>query len=276
MKKSRGMAYKGSKTKIAKRLIDKMIDDSGMDNITFVDVFGGGGSMSIEACKRPEIKRVIYNELDTSVYLLFKTACLNELTLEDCEPITREEFFDKNNDSLMKLIFSYGSDNKSYFCPKQKEKLVLTIMSHYYKKAFSLREYINYVYEFKNTPFGKNLPRFEPVERIKVIKDIHNNENLDKITFHNLDYNDLPLNIPNAIYYFDPPYEGTNKYPINRDIPFNKLDLYNKIKRSNALCYVSELELYDEQSILNINHVYSISDNGLKVKVKERLFKINC
>ena len=66
-----GMPYMGSKRKLAPRLMNYILLQN-PNCTTFVDLFGGGASMSLYALQVPQIKQVFYNELNTGVVELLR------------------------------------------------------------------------------------------------------------------------------------------------------------------------------------------------------------
>jgi hypothetical protein len=110
--------HMGGKQAIAKNLIDVMLFHN-PEADTFIDLFGGGGSMSFEALSRPQIKRVIYNELNTGTVALMDKVINDGVTPEFYEWISRERFHElKNGDcwmaGLAKNLWSFGNNQRTY------------------------------------------------------------------------------------------------------------------------------------------------------------------
>ena len=72
-----GMPYKGSKSTIAEKIVDKLPTADFL-----VDLFGGGGAISHFAALSGKYKTVIYNELEPVVYKGFKMAINGEFANE--------------------------------------------------------------------------------------------------------------------------------------------------------------------------------------------------
>ena len=81
-----GMPYKGSKDKIAEKIISVLPDAD-----CFVDLFGGGGAISHCAAMSGKYKKVIYNEFEPLVYKGFKMAVNGEFSNEN-RWISRKDF----------------------------------------------------------------------------------------------------------------------------------------------------------------------------------------
>ena len=77
--KELGLPYMGSKRKIAKPIIDYILAHN--PNAKYVyDLFGGGGAMSFEFLQRKQIKKVVYNELNTGVCELLRKIQVDGVT----------------------------------------------------------------------------------------------------------------------------------------------------------------------------------------------------
>ena len=104
-----GMPYKGSKDKIADKILSVLPDAE-----CFVDLFGGGGAMAHAAALSGKYKRVIYNEFDPLIFKAFKMACDGEFTNER-RWISHQEFKElKDSDPYAAICFSFGNDSKTY------------------------------------------------------------------------------------------------------------------------------------------------------------------
>lgn len=104
-----GMPYKGSKNKIAKKIIDVLPEAE-----CFVDLFGGGGAMSHCAAMSGKYQKVIYNEIDPVIAKAFEMAIDGEFKNEN-RWIDRETFHRlKNTDPYVAMCFSFGNNLKTY------------------------------------------------------------------------------------------------------------------------------------------------------------------
>jgi adenine-specific DNA methylase len=117
----RCIPYLGSKEKIRVQLMNAMLLDfkqrNGHDAECFVDVFGGGASMSIQSLKMG--LTTYYNDLDTAPYTIL-THIKNGGTFT-LECINREQFKElklKENktaqDYANLIIYSFGTGAKNY------------------------------------------------------------------------------------------------------------------------------------------------------------------
>ena len=106
MKKSekwkRGLPYVGNKGQLASDIIDILPTGSRL-----VDVFGGGGSISLHAYDSRKWDEIVYNELNKSVFALFK-----ELTSGN-SGIDFFDFIIPKREELKKLVERYKHDTLS-------------------------------------------------------------------------------------------------------------------------------------------------------------------
>ena len=116
-----GLPYKGGKTLIAEKLLKELPSGD-----RFVDLFGGGGAMSHCALLSGRYKQVLYNELATDVFTLFKR-CMTGQEHGRYDWISREDFFKlKDSDPFVKFCWSFGNRGDSYIYGRHIEQ---------YKKA---------------------------------------------------------------------------------------------------------------------------------------------
>lgn len=123
-KQIKGLPYQGSKTKLSSVLVDKMLELTPQAT-TFVDVFGGGGSMSLRALDRGLTTH--YNELNGHVFQLVKHLKEKGFTDDMLPCMTRDEFQKaiKQEPSyltgLAMLVYSFSNNQKDYLYARTKE-----------------------------------------------------------------------------------------------------------------------------------------------------------
>jgi len=93
-----GIPYMGSKRKLAKPILDHILTHNPKTRY-FFDLFGGGGAVSFEALKRPQLQSVHYNELNTGVVELLKKIRNDGVTDEFYQWIDRDTFRKQKNDN---------------------------------------------------------------------------------------------------------------------------------------------------------------------------------
>lgn len=238
------MCYMGSKSKIAKWVIDQLPQAT-----NFYDLFGGGGAITHCALLSDKFKNVTYNELNPLTFKAFKMAVNGEFKNER-RWISKEDFNKlKNIDPYVAFCFSFGNNPlKSYAYAKDIE---------HYKKALHysifnndnsllseiidvknlnytsnnlrerrlqlqryLKDYIKDVKSFCNTENGnvrnilqslERLERLQSLERLERLQKLHSLENSQNLQLLNKSYSDVEIK-SNSIVYCDPPYFKTSKY----------------------------------------------------------------
>lgn len=104
-----GMPYMGSKNFIAEEIIDILPSAK-----YFVDLFGGGGALSHCASLSGKYEKIIYNEIDTNIFNIFKNACLGKYkTFKWLSKGKFEEKLKNNDIDLEMLLFSFGTNIKT-------------------------------------------------------------------------------------------------------------------------------------------------------------------
>jgi hypothetical protein len=231
-----GIPYKGGKRKIARELVQFMRREN-PDATVFVDLFGGGGAMSL--CAAQYFDRVIYNEILPGVAALFSFLVRGgEIPHEWYKPVSRKEFFAHKDDptpygGFVRCCCSFGNNHKDYLYGKNVEKIKCAAAALLYDGTRAqLKEF--------NTKFGLHLPdgvidhkrdiqerrkayftvgkqskfqlqSLETLQRLQAIarlQRINKVCNFDNITCCNLDYRQVEIP-PNAVVYCDIPYQNS-------------------------------------------------------------------
>ena len=124
-----GLPYKGSKTKLAERIIDLMPRAEHL-----YDLFAGGCAVAHCALIKGKYGHVHINDINPMMPQAFVKALQGGFDDED-RWISREDFFRlKDTDPYAALCFSFGSDTRTYIYGKDKEE---------YKKALHYAIYFN-------------------------------------------------------------------------------------------------------------------------------------
>ena len=124
-----GLPYKGSKTKLAERIIDLMPRAEHL-----YDLFAGGCAIAHCALVKGKYGHVHINDINPMMPQAFVKALNGGFDDED-RWISREDFFRlKDTDPYAALCFSFGSDTRTYIYGKDKEE---------YKKALHYAIYFN-------------------------------------------------------------------------------------------------------------------------------------
>ncbi len=296
------LPYMGSKNKIALPLLKKMLEIKPNAKY-FVDLFGGGGSMSFAASQIGLITH--YNELQTSL-VKFIDYIFNRLE-KDLKGqyglfpddfykfIDREEFMKlKNEDSIKgqfaRICYSFGNNQKDYLFGDIEKTKHLAHDVVIFRCEKSLKEFnkinkVNYTISNAKTWNERRLHYKTEWNQHMKIKDcsklvqLQQLENLNQLkrlqpifTTSNLSYKDVNINTPieETIIYIDPPYRNTGKYIEGKDFNYKELDQW--FVDNKYTCFMSEYNA-PHKFILEIDKFSMM--NSLKAKrkaVKEKLY----
>lgn len=291
-----GLPYMGSKRKIAKDIVDYMIQNNPNAKY-FWDLFGGGGAISFELLKRG--KTVFYNELNTGIVELLEKIRDDGVTPEFYEWVDRETFNKHKEDKtwhggLLATCWSFGNNQRDYLYAKhiEEEKRLLheiivnkceisrlkfqevfgVYIEDFYLKADNIQKRrLEVMGVVKSTLKGlhlKHLEHLEHLERLQHLERLERLERLQRLNILNLNAFDVEITtqINETIIYLDPPYKGTSKY--QEDISYD--ELYEYINKSPYKIYMSSYEAPFE-CVFTINHrsTLSATENN---KVVEKLF----
>lgn len=193
-----------------------------------VDVFGGGGSISLHAIDSGKWEQVIYNDRNTSIVNLLKALLTNKNNI-DLRRFTvpdRETFFSMRDSKKISLereiiltCWSFSNNRQDYlFGKKTAYKEIVSRALFYgdtgtkwdflYKncKSDSIAEtYAKYHKEIKlinNNELSGRLQQLEQLQRLQQL------ERLERLHILNHDYRNLNIT-KNDIVYLDPPYIDT-------------------------------------------------------------------
>lgn len=278
----RGLPYVGNKGQKAQQILDFVPGGK-----RFIDVFGGGGSISLTASNRGKWDKVIYNERRRSVVNLLKALVYDtpHIDLEKYVYITREEFLDwKDNKpdsverTLILLSWSFSNNMKSYLWGKriENEKLVLTrglffgdtgtIYDDLFLKASKLetiQKKYSFYHKWRIKHMGlsgrvdqlqqlERLQRLQQLEQLQQLERLQQLECLQRLEFINGDYRNLDIKKDDVVYC-DPPY-------------FNTPKIYGEFNNSDFDKWMNELptnEIYiSEYTVLPNTEI--VSDLGKK------------
>ena len=299
-KKCLGLPYMGSKRRLAKNIVDHILEKNPKTEY-FFDLFGGGGAVSFEAMQRKCIKQVVYNELNTGVCELLKKLQKDGVTEEMYEWVDRETFhkLKDGNDwkaGLVKTCWSFGNNQVSYMFGKHIEEpkrlLHEVIVNKCEKSLKSFNKHFNINLEISEMDGETVNERRLQIQRImkKQVKDksvlkgfciseensirsvsqqLQQLERLQQLEIQNKSYKDVEIKTPieNTIIYLDPPYENTGEYQKKLDHKESKDWIFKskyKIYMSSYKCdYMHEVKSWKHRT------KFSATANN---EVEEKLF----
>lgn len=259
-----GLPYKGSKNKIAKKIIDALPATD-----CFVDVFAGGCAITHAALLSGKYKRIIANDIDVKIPMLFKNAINGNLPANYDRFVSRDEFNQlKDSDAIVACCWSFGNNKRDYLWAKDiiKPKELAFKMIKCRDERLRYYYYRQFIKSLGNDI--SDLDRLQSLERLDRLQSLKTN--ID-IKVFGLDFKNL--NIPqNALVYCDPPYAGTTGY---NGVDFNSDRFWEwarEVSKQNLLA-VSEYKAPDDfVPILEIVKTCQYCATNNAKKTLEKLF----
>lgn len=182
--------YTGGKFKLLPQILERFPSKVNM----FYDVFGGGGSLSLNV----KANHIYYNDIVSYVGNMF-----NELKGEDTQEcltkihniINEYELSKSNLDGFLRLRDTYNNGSKTW-------DMFFTLMCYSFNSQYRFNN--NHKY---NSSFGWHKSCFSSVTENKFIKFMDRLNNID-IIFDTKDFRDIDFTEAdkNDLVYFDPPY----------------------------------------------------------------------
>lgn len=214
--KSWGMPWMGSKSDIAWQVVNAIPKGE-----TFVDLFFGGGAITHAAMVSKRWKNFIANDILGTPDIFLK-AVRGELKGYD-RFVSRAEF-KASDDIVVKMLWSFGNDLKSYLWSPENERLKgLASQMLTAKTLESRRMYFkNFIGALKKEDL-QNIDRLQWLERLKQLQSLQGLERLERLQclerlqglerLQVLKCDYRAVKIPScAIVYCDIPYKGTSGY----------------------------------------------------------------
>lgn len=239
-----GMPFQASKNKIAKQITDFLPTGD-----VLVDLFAGGCAITHAALLAGKWKRIMANDIGGWPEI-FKMAINGDFREYQTVP-TREEFHkQKYDDPVMRILYSFGNNGRSYLWPKDIEALkvwasrTVSAPSLYERRiAFKrmISELANYISENGlDNPMRlqglKRLQGLQGLERLQGLQGLERLQDTVSLETYSEDYKNIK--IPSgAIVYADPPYRGTETF-YGIDFDFTAFDEW--LNNVDFPVYVSE------------------------------------
>ena len=236
----RGLPYVGNKGQKVEQIMEVLPDGKRL-----VDVFGGGGCVSLTASSSGKYEKVIYNDKRKTVVELLK-ALVNDkphFNLMDYVALTREQFFDWRDNqpdsierTLVLIAYSFSNNQKDYLWSKENEdeKLLLTRALFYGNTGTEFDQLYNYSLNANtisdkyrlfhkwrleqmniNSRFDQlqrlqQPQQLEQLQRLERLERLQQPQQLQQLEYSVKDYRELVINTDDIVYC-DPPYVGTSK-----------------------------------------------------------------
>ena len=280
-----GLPYKGSKTKLAERIIDLMPRAEHL-----YDLFAGGCAVAHCALIKGKYGHVHINDINPMMPQAFVKALQGGFDDED-RWISREDFFRlKDTDPYAALCFSFGSDMRTYIYGKDKEEYKKALHYAIYFNSFDLsdkiigvdlrpiqscrtrqerylmaKRLIKDAYSENTPPQLENHGRLRRVQAAKLRAthtalgskkrtDLQNLESHDRISYPPISLDALTWSatdyqdvpIPeNSVIYCDIPYKGTDRYA-GKGADFDHDRFYEWALRQTQPIFISSYDMPKE------------------------------
>ncbi len=293
-----GIGYLGSKNDIADKIVDILPPAD-----VFIDAFAGGCAVTHAAMLSGKYRQVIANDINDVPQLFLDVKddkCVNAKHW-----VSREEFFClKDSDVLIRLVWSFGYDGKSYCYGRDREPFYKAVHYAVMERDYSLWEAMGLIipddvkaaadseddwnarrlifrkwfrrhFKEANAMMGTNFTcralcspsHLERIHRLgKVASDLHA---LHSLNIRKGDFATLPSHSKTCITYCDPPYKNTDcgsysGFDHERFYDWVRADPYNK--------YISEYTMPDDfVCIAEMKQLIKRRDKG-STRGTERLF----
>lgn len=268
-----GLPYVGSKKKIAKKIVQLIIQNFGNDKKVY-DIFGGGGAITAECIING--LDVHYNDLDKTVVDMFAMALNSDREWLRELIVSREQFYHikgKENkttsDELKLLVNSFGSGRKGYLYGKDhsdlKYQMALDIITNH--DTFSgYRQTETYKKALADN--GGKTKRVEQLERLEQLRQLQSLESLGDDSLSSKDYREFS-NVSGEVIYLDPPYENSKVvYQANDINRFDYKEFYDwayDMAQQNIVI-ISSYEVSDERfdEVFSFDKARSTIQGGMK------------
>lgn len=227
----RGLPYVGNKGQKAEKIIDILPAGNRL-----VDVFGGGGSISLTAASSGKWGEVIYNDRRKTVVNLLKALIEDKphFDLMNYVYMDRETFYnwrdnmpDSIERTLVLTVWSFGNNLHDYLWGKkiEKEKLQLTRaifwgdtgtqldgLYAYTKNETSIsgKYHMFHKWRLEKMNISSRYDVLQQLQQLEQLERLQQLERLEQLEFLTLDYRSLEIGTEDIVYC-DPPYVGTSE-----------------------------------------------------------------
>ena len=198
------MPWMGSKSDIAWQVVNAIPKGE-----TFVDLFFGGGAITHAAMVSKRWDNFIANDILGTPDIFIK-AVRGELKGYD-RFVSRSEF-KASDDIVVKMLWSFGNDLKSYLWSPENERLKGIATQMLTAKTLESRRmyFKNFIGALKKEDI-QNIDRLEWIERLERLQSLQGLERIERLQGLKCDYR--AVTIPRGgVVYCDIPYNGTSGY----------------------------------------------------------------
>ena len=284
-----GLPYKGSKSKIADRIIEQLPPGK-----VLYDLFAGGCAITHAALLSGRWRKVVANDIKPYP-VLFRDAAQGKYR-QEYKWVSREDFFN-SDDPYDRLIFSFGNDLRTYIyaggeVENWKKALHWAICFHDYKpfleltgkdlseiescrsmkqrriKAYRMLGGRDYNVHLENL---ERLERLQNLERLERLQNLECLQNLERLEVRTGNYFDVPIE-DDSVIYCDIPYAQTNGYGKKKISDFDYDTFYDWALKQTVPVFISEYQMPDEFECVWEMKVNTKMDAFTRKESIERLF----
>ena len=278
-----GLPYQGSKKKVAKKIVEIIKQNFGIDN-TIYDVFGGGGAITAEC---------MINGLDVRYndHCEFITSAFQKIISSDRDRlktliISREEFFkirakqEKTLDDELKLLVnSFGNNRRTYLYGESfsdaKYNLAVEILAKH--DVFSGYKQTESYQNAARSSDAQQIERLQHLEQLEQLQRLQQLQQLRRLEVTNNDYRAFS-DVKGAIIYLDPPYENADAGGYSDSKQFSHAEFYNwavEMARENIVLLSSYIVSDDRfEEVFRFDSARSTFDGWERKGRCEKLFMV--
>lgn len=294
--------YKGSKRKLARRLISYMPSAN-----TFYDLFAGGGAATSAAILSGRYNNFVMNDITLGLTKFYRDVIEGKYHNRH-EWVSREDFFNRSSDDCFKsVIWSFGNNCRCYIYGREVEHLKKALhyaivyddytllkdicadvkdhMADIIGVPYSRDKYLLFMRRFKSLlPQYKTFRGAEHLERIQGLTNLNLLTELQEVVVERGggnrlttlcgSYDEVPITDDDCVIYCDIPYIGTNGYDgtskTKATIDYDKF--YDWVRNSKHLVFISEYRMPDDFVCVSYHDHTSSMCAIATNKVVEKLF----
>ena len=265
----RGIPYRGNKGQKAQQIMDILPKGPRL-----IDLFGGGGSISLFATQQGKWQHVVYNELNQDIFQMFTEFVIknNQIDLTAFSVPDRERFFTALNkanrtlaDNIILTCWSFSNDRRDFLWGKKNEEKI--IVSRALFQGDTGTQYDDLLKEARKLPTIRekyscyHKIRLEQLERLQQLEQLQQLERLQRLEVSNQDYSTVSIDEDDVVYC-DPPYENSYGY---QDVPEWNSQRFHDWYMSCPVkdIYISEYsQLPDTEIVTDLGAKHSFTSTG--------------
>lgn len=283
-----GLPYKGSKNKIAQKIIQNIPAST-----YFYDLFGGGGAITHCALLSGKFKYVHYNDLSEIVYDYVYDCIFDDMSVDKKSSwISRDDFNRlKNDNPYIRYIWSFGNNGLDYMYGYNVEDFKRKLHNYVYYGDMELFSDDNARLSEQDIEYAKTIQTIE--KRYAYIRNkIHTNdtrcieyerqisydefrnciltEKNSFFTLSNKSYDEVNIR-PDSVIYCDIPYVNTRNTQYHSSFDYKRF--YDWCRTNDNIIIISEYVMPEDFiCISEIDKFCSVNHSDKRKMTTEKLF----